>query len=468
MNLPPSSPRRESASAGGSAPRPKTWQAGTLSYTTAGLVALFCWLLWGDFAASLKDRSVPAVVQLLLKKFEASDTIAGLLIGSLPAVFGLVVIPIVSYRSDRHRGRWGRRIPYLLFFTPLAALSMIGLAFSPDMGAFLDRFLGARSPGLNPSILIFFGLFWATFEFASIILAGSLIGALINDVVPRPVLGRFFGLFRALSLIAGMIFNYWLLGKAETHYVWVFIGIGALYSVGFTLMCLKVKEGDYPEPPPAKPGVAGGFFAAAGQYFRESFTKPYYLWVFVAINLTWMAFVPVNLFGVFFAKSVNMNMDTYGKIWAFTYLISLGLAYVLGWLADRFHPLRVGMVVLALYAVATLWGGLFATNAARFAIALVATGVLSGMWQTATASLPQRLLPQASFAQYASAMGIVGGLCNIVLPPLVGRFLDLTGHVYRYTHFVSCGLAVLALATSFIVYRKFTALGGPKGYVAPE
>lgn len=448
--------------------RPKTWSVGTLTYTAGGLVALFCWLLWGDFAASLKDRSVPAVVQLLLKKFEASDTIAGLLIGSLPAVIGLVVVPIVSYRSDRHRGPWGRRIPYLLIVTPIAAFSMVGLAFSPQLGALLHESLGARSPGLNSSILIFFGLFWTSFEFASIVLAGSLIGALINDVVPQPVLGRFFGLFRALSLIAGMIFNYWLLGKAETHFIWVFLGIGLLYGVGFTVMCLKVKEGGYPPPPPVKPGVAGGFFTAAAQYFRESFTKPYYLWVFAAINLTWMAFVPVNLFGVFFAKSVNMNMDTYGKIWAFTYLISLVMAYVLGWLADRFHPLRVGMVVLAAYMLATLWGGLFAKDARTFAFALVATGMLSGTWQTATASLPQRLFPHSSFAQYSSAMGIVGGFCNVLLPPLVGRFLDLTHHVYRYTHLVASGIALLALLTSFVLYRKFVALGGPKAYVAPE
>jgi len=465
MITPPTHRERGEPSA---SPAPKTWSVGTLTYTSSGLVVLFCWLLWGDFAASLKDRSVPAVVQLLLKRFEASDTVAGLLIGSLPAIIGLVVVPIVSYRSDRHRGRWGRRIPYLLIVTPIAAFSMLGLAFSPQLGRMLDVALGSHSPGLNDSILIFFGLFWASFEFASIVLAGSLIGALINDVVPRPVLGRFFGLFRAFSLIAGMIFNYWLLGKAETHYVWVFLGIGALYGVGFTVMCLKVKEGDYPPPPPVKAGVAGGFFSAAAAYFRESFTKPYYLWVFAAINLTWMAFVPVNLFGVFFAKSVQMNMDTYGKIWAFTYLISLVMAYVLGSLADRFHPLRVGMVILGFYALATLWSGLFATDARTFSIALIATGVLSGTWQTATASLSQRLFPQASFAQYSSAMGIVGGVCNVVLPPLVGRFLDLTHHVYRYTHLVSCGIALLALAASLVLYRKFVALGGPGAYRAPE
>src|SRR5580765_6898830 len=79
-------------------PKQKTWRVGTLTYTTAGLVALFAWLLWGDFAWSLKDRAVPPVVQLLLKKFNATDLILGVLTGSLPAAIGLFLGPIISYK----------------------------------------------------------------------------------------------------------------------------------------------------------------------------------------------------------------------------------------------------------------------------------------------------------------------------------------------------------------------------------
>ena len=37
---------------------PKTWKAGTLVYTSAGLAMLFFWLLWGDFTWAMKDRAV--------------------------------------------------------------------------------------------------------------------------------------------------------------------------------------------------------------------------------------------------------------------------------------------------------------------------------------------------------------------------------------------------------------------------
>ena len=114
--------------------QPKTWRAGTLVYTGAGLVILFCWLLWGDFAWSMKERAAGPVFTVLVKKFQASDLLLASLTVSLPAAINIVLAPVVSYRSDRHRGRWGRRIPYLIITTPIAALAMVGLAFSPKLG----------------------------------------------------------------------------------------------------------------------------------------------------------------------------------------------------------------------------------------------------------------------------------------------------------------------------------------------
>jgi len=443
------------------------WHVGSLTYTGIGLVTLFCWLLWGDFAWALQDRSVVSVVQLLLKKFEASDMVVGLLIGTLPQAFAMVLCPIVSYKSDRHRGRWGRRIPFLLVPTPVLAVAMAGMAFAPRIGEHLHHALGANSLGLNSSILIVFGFFWGLFEFAAIA-ANSIFGGLINDVVPHAVIGRFFGMFRALSLIAGMVFNFWLLGKAEIYYTWIFLGVGAIYGIGFTMMCLNVKEGEYPAPPPVASGASGGFFRAVRSYFQDCFSHSYYLWFFVAITLSWMSFVPINMFIIFFAQSIHMDMDTYGKYIALTYLLSLGLSYVLGSLADRFHPLRVGLAAQVLYAAATLWGGLFARDTGTFAIALVAHGVISGTWMTATASIGQKLLPKGKFAQFASASGLVTSIGVIGIGPVMGKFLDYSHHVYRYTFLASFALTALALAVGFVVHSKFVALGGPKNYRAPE
>ena len=445
----------------------KTWKAGTLTYTSAGLAILFFWLLWGDFAWSLKERSVGPVVQLLFKKFGASNMLVGLLVGSLPQIIGMIFTPIISYRSDRHRGRWGRRIPFLLIPTPIAALSMIALALSPALGVWVHHLLGAHSPGLNTVVLIFFGVFWTLFEFASIA-ANAVFGALINDVVPRPLLGRFFGLFRALSLIAGMVFNYWLMGKAEVYYVWMFAGIGALYGGGVSLMCTRVKEGGYPSPPAIPATQCAGFFGATKTYFKECYSNPYYLCFFAMAAFGSMAAASVNLFNVFFAKSVNMSLDQYGKYVALTYFISLVMTYPLGWLADRFHPFRMALGVHVLYILITLWSGLFATDTSTYTIALVATGVIAGCGMTVGASIQQHLFPRSRFAQFHSAAGLVVHVGAILVGPIVGRIIDLSDHVYRYSYLAASCLSILGLIMGLMVYRKFMALGGPRNYIAPE
>lgn len=449
----------------------KVWRIGTLTYTAGGLAILFCWLLWGDFAWSMKERSIASVVQLMLKQMGASDMIAGLLIGSLPSAVTMLLGPVVSYRSDRHRSRWGRRIPYLFATTPIAVFSMAGLAFSPHLAQWAHAVLGEFSPGVFPVSMLIFGSFWTIFEIATVT-ANAVFTGLINDVVPAAFLGRFYGCFRALSLIAGMVFNYWMLGKAESYSAAIFIGVALLYGVGFTMMCFKVKEGEYPlVPMKAEKALHGShrrFTGAVQEYFRECFGSRYYLWVFLGLTASTLAFVPVNLFSVFFAKSLGIDMQVYGSYIALTFFISLLFSYPLGWLADRVHPLRASLGLLVFYCIAALWGGFAIDGKERFAIFFVAHSVLSGSFFTCSASLAQRLFPHSRFTQFASAAGFLTAFGSMLLGPALGGYLDHTGHVYKQTYLASGLLAFIALVVLGVVHQSWVALGGAKNYVAPE
>jgi MFS family permease len=447
----------------------RLWHIGTLTYTAAGLATLFAWLLWGDFTWALKDRSISVVLQVMLKKFGASDMLSGAMIGSLPAIIAMILSPIVSYKSDRHRGRWGRRIPFILGDITVIVFSMVGLGLCPWFGAQIHHILGANSPGLNPSILMSFAVFWTFFDMASTV-ANSVFGGLVNDVVPQAIVGRFCGMFRAISLIAGIVFNYWFMGSAEAHYQWIFIGFGIFYGIGFTMTCLRIKEGKYPPPPLIELAESGSnsFIAATKTYFKDCFGISYYVWGFAAGTLAMVSTLSINLFTVFYAKSEGMSMDVFGKCLALTYACSLVLAYPLGWLADKFHPLRVVIATVAIYALITLWGGIYARSAYWFAIAFVAHGVVSGAYFTASASLGMRLFPSSKFAQIGSAGGLISSLASITIGPLVGMLLDHLHHAYRFTFLVAGVLAVLSLITHLVFYSKFIQLGGPDHYVAPE
>lgn len=444
----------------------RTWRIGTLVYTRGRLATLLGWLLWGDFAWQMRERAVVPVAQLLLKRLHSSDLFVGLLVGSVPSALGMLLGPVVSTLSDRYRGRRGRRIPFLLAPTPFAALALIGLAFAPTLGRSAHEALGLHSPGPGTFSLAFFALFWTIFEVAAITNT-NIFFALVNDVVPHELIGRSFGLFRAVSLLAGILFNYYLIAHAEAHYRAIFIGVALLYAVGVTLMCLKVKEGAYPPPEPMtrRKGIP---LAPVWAYFKDTFSNPHYRWIYVATTLATLAAGPVNTFSVFYAKSLGMDMGLYGKYLALTYVISFCLSYLLGWLADRFHPLRIATLSIGLYAAAMLLGGVFARTPGTFAVAFVAHGVLSGCLFTTIVPTFQLLFPKARFGEFYSASGLLSSLTFVALPPAVGAMLDATGHVYRYTFLTSGVVALLGFLGLLVVHQRFMALGGPKGYVAPE
>lgn len=455
------SPNTADTPASDSPAETKKWRAGTLAYTSGGLAALFSVLLVGDFSWSMRDRSVGPMAQWYLKDLGVPNFLFALLISSFPALVGLILGPIISVKSDRHRGPRGRRIPFLLVTTPIAAAGMIGLALTP----FIARSVHALMPGQSEMLVavVCFGVFWAAFEFATIA-AQSVFGGLINDVVPKEMLGRFYGLFRAVSLIDGIIFNFWLFGRVETHFTIILLVIGVFYGVSFYWVCLKVREGGYPPPSPVPPRP----FAGVAAYFRECFSRPYYVGVFVMTTVASLVFMPVNVFMIPYADSLGMDMAAYGRCLALTFAISLVLAFPLGWLCDLVHPLRVCIACLFGYAAVTAWGALHARDADSFAVALVLHGVLSGCYFTASASLGQRLYPHSRFAQFASAAGIIGSLGGMAIGPVVGGVIDLSGNAYHHTFTIGSAVAVVALILAIVVHGQFMRLGGPKGYVAPE
>jgi MFS family permease len=98
----------------------------------------------------------------------------------------------------------------------------------------------------------------------------------------------------------------------------------------------------------------------------------------------------------------------------------------------------------------------------------VAHGVISGAYFTTSASLGQRLFPHSTFAQFASAAGLISAIVTIAVSPLFGKILDISGHQYRYTYLMSFILTALATLLMLVVYRQFVSRGGPKCYVAPN
>lgn len=444
----------------------RTWRNGTLVYTAGGLAVLFLWLMWGDFAYSMKDRATGTVAALMLKKFDVSDFLFGIIMISFPNFTNIFLCPIVSYRSDRHRGRFGRRIPYLLLTTPFIVIGLAGLGFTPFLARLIRQAVGAEHISYNLTALLVFCFFWIILDFGTT-LAGAIFNALATDVVPTEFLGRFFAMFRAVSLGCAFLFNYFVMGYAETHALVIFLGLAALYGIGLFSICLKVKEGEYP-PPEAETSGPPTVKSAVKTYFRECFSLPYYRWVIMASVVAGFSVVPFNIYGIFYAKSLNMDMDFYGKVSSLICLVSFVLSFFLGWFSDRFHPIRTGMVSMALQTVILFVGGRIATTESVFAWLFLVQGISIMSYNTLMASYAPRLFPREYFAQFNSAMMLINALASVIGAPLVGKFLDLTGNHYPHLFTIGGVIGLCGLGCFVMVYRGYRRYGGDSGYVAPD
>lgn len=446
-------------------PPPKTWRAGyTLVYNFRGLIMLFGWMFFGDVAGVALARTIGPISMIMLKDFGVSNTVMGLLNGSIPTAIGLLVVPVLSYRSDRCRSRFGRRIPYLAAAVPLITLAMVSIGLTPVLAHHLHAWLGLASPGLTVCFLCIFSPFWLLFELTAGV-GGSMFGALISDVVPDEVIGRFNSAMRIVSLAGGIGFNYFLMGTVDAHYAAIFIVVGVLYGIGYGMICLRVREGDYPPVPPGE--HRNGLLAMFHSYRKECYSHPFYLVLFIAGCLAGTSSGPINNFGILYARSLGVDSGAYGKIIAYSFIASLVAAYPIGLLADRFHPLRICIGVQALYLAVSLWGWIYGVTAPMFTIAFIGHIFVSGMFVTASMSSAQRLFPKGKFAQLGAAGGLISALFGLVISPLVGMALDWVGSDYRYAFLIGGVFAALGLVGQLVVLRYYKALGGDAAFVAP-
>lgn len=436
---------------------------------------LFVWLLWGDLCFTIMEAVVPSILPLKLKDLGASSTLISLTLTTLPSAMNFALNPIISFRSDRTRTRWGRRIPFLLFATPPLAFFLILMGLSGDLGKWLAGVLGSWSPE-HATIALLVG-FMVGFQFFNLFVA-SVYYYLFNDVVPPHLLSRFMSLFRIVGTLGGALYNMFIFRFAESHAAEIFIGAAILYLIAFGSMCLKVREGDYP-PPPEFVKRGPGILAAAKTYFTECFTHRLY-WFFFLANGFWAMGWCIMGFNVFFAKSLGISLGQFGNINGWIGIAGTLLLYPAGILADRFHPLRISLFALPAMILSCFLSLIFLFREFSPSTALAIWVVIQcinlpaiTLYGASMLPMYMRILPRERYGQFSSANAMVGSLGSIIGGLLAGLFLDFTRTLVgdeRAYQFLPLWLIVFQAASLiclFLLHREWMKNGGVKNYIPP-
>ncbi len=438
------------------------FRCGTLTYTRSSLALLFCWLLWGDFCLVLLENLRPIIMPLILRAHNASNFTIGLLCGTIPALLNFIVNPVISTASDRTRSRWGRRIPYLLCGVPFVSLFLILMGFSDRIGRWLTEFTAGGSANVETVVVALLCVFVIGFCFFDLF-AGCVYYYLFSDVVPKEWIGRFNGFFRIASSCAGLTLNLVVLPHVKTHMSLVCVIVALIYLFGFGGMCFHVKEGKYDDIPKKQ---HKGIWQNIKEYSRECFSMPYWMILFIGLGLNYASTVCRSLFNILYAtETLQLSTGQYGQLMAIGSIIIISLAIPVGFLIDRFHPLRIYLAGAYLVIVVNLLAFFFCRDYLTFA---VTTGLLTTVYVLQNCSglpLAIRLFPKAQFGQFSSANAMVKALMLIAANAAGGLFIDRFG--YQYIFIWDLIFTILCAAAMQYIYFRWKKLGGDKDYQAP-
>jgi MFS family permease len=468
-------PSPENAPAG----QAKTYHCGTLTYTKAGLFALFAWLLWGDFCYTMMEAVVPSILPLKLKSLGCSNWLMGLILTTAPGILNMTVCPYVSFKSDRYRSKWGRRIPFILWTMPFLCGSLALIGLGDDLCGILQRnseFLRQFTPA-TITIALLAG-FLIMFQFFNMFV-GSVFWYLFNDVVPAQFLGRFMGMFKIVGTGAGALYNFFIFRFAESHMREIFLGAAVLYLLGFGIACLMVKEGEYPPLEGETDGSSRGL-KGIKLFFKESFSHKFYWFRFYAGAFSAVAGA-IGMFGIFFNQEMGLSLDQIGKIAAVSSVAMMAAMYFMAIFVDRWHPLRI-LTYGSLFGVLShlmmlVWA--FVTIPGNYFFWLNLGNVVIGSFLLAllnVASLPcdMRTYPQSRFGQFCSAQAMVRSAFTVAAGIFAGLFIDgmrSLCHGSDYAYRLNCvwttvflGISAVFMVKSYVEWHR---LGGDKHFHPP-
>ena len=460
-------------------PGSKTYYCGTLTYTKIGLIVLFAWLLWGNFCFTLMEAVVPSILPLKLKSLGCSNWLMGLILTTAPGILNMTICPYVSFKSDRYRSKWGRRIPFIIWTMPFLCASLALMGLGDDLCGLLQRnseFLRHFTPATITVVLI--AVFLIMFQFFNMFV-GSVFWYLFNDVVPPQFLARFMGLFGIVGTGAGALYNYFVFKFAESHMREIFVGAAVLYFIGFGMACLMIKEGEYP-PPEGEDDNSGKGMKGILTFFKESFSHKFYWFRFLSTSFG-AAAGTIWTFGVFFNLEMGLTLDQIGKINAVSSIAMMAAMYCMAIFVDRWHPLRItvyGAVfgVLANF-MALVW--IFVTLPGNYFFWLNLGNILVATFLNAlvaVAGLPteMRIFPQSRFGQFCSAQAMLRSTFTVIFGVLAGLFIDLVrilcnGSDYSYRFIFLWTTVFAGISATFLVkvYIEWHRMGGDKHFHPP-
>ena len=470
-----------------------------LGYTGFGLLMLFCWLLWFDFCWSIMETVLGPILQFrMANELNCDPSLYTWFTVTIPGIINFFLNPIISIKSDRHRGKRGRRIPFLLLGAPLVCGCLALMGFSNDIAVWIHgSFLSSMS--LVEVTIWTIGILSLLFAIFNMFL-GTTFYYLFNDVVPEEHFIKFMGYMRAVGTVAGMVYGWFIFGYSDksgpltislgfwsyhTDMIWypklILVGAAVFYMAAATIALLKVREPYYPPPAPLAKGqgLVQKWGTTIQTIVKECFSHRFYVLYFITMMVVWMSY-QMGQFQNPMRKAVGMDLDLLGKIGAVTGWVNLVLILATANYGDRFKPLPLMVFSMALVVVTSPVGLLFMIPGLSsetyfwiqiaFNITHLPINLILGM---AEAPLAMSLMPNERYGQFAAAQSMMrmvfaGILGSWIAGKIMAWLKVMYGeYAFRYAFLWGTIFQVASLYCYYLLFKEWKKLGGRKSFKPP-
>ena len=431
-----------------------------VNYSRAGLIITIAVIAWGIFFWQIAGQGAAMILPVIMKQYHASDSLIALFVGSVPYLLNMIINPIISFKSDRLRSRFGRRLPYMMISVPLVFLSFLGVGWSPELGTLLANW---GNWDVDKIILILLCTFIVV-QGVSFLFISCTFYYLFVDVIPEKFFGRFMAVFQVTCALAGLAISRYLLPYAEAHFQWVNTLMGVLYAGALIVLIMLVKEGEYPPVSDAENTVT--IAGSIKTFFTECFAIPFYYWFFVMISLGEVSMICRSTFNVLYAKqSLGIDLSRYGQIMVYYMIISVILSIPVGILIDKFNALTVYMIGLLLIVLVNISGFYMVRDYNSFFVFTMLLAVVYTVHNSASLPVYVAILPKERFGQYSAATALFRSMIMFIGGYVGGLYIEYMG--YQYIFMWDLILTATSLLVMIGLYIAWQKRGGKLAYIAP-
>ncbi len=375
----------------------------------------------------LYDNIIPLI---LLNTFHLKDTVSGFIM-SLDNILALFMLPLFGVFSDRVNTRMGKRMPFIVFGTILAAFAMLLLPIAD----------------LMQSMLLFFTALGLTL-FAMATYRSPAV-ALMPDITPKPLRSKANAIINLMGAVGGIItlilITLLVPKTANPNYFPLFLSIASimLLCVAILFMTIKEKqlriaddEGESEEASTAQHGK------------MEPAVKRSLMFILFSVAFWFMGY---NAVTTAFSKYANVVWGMSGGEFAKPMMVATVAAIIsyipVGSLSSRFGRKKMILAGVVLLACSYLSGMFFTTFSPLLNIVFGMVGIAWAMINVNSYPMVVEMSQGSDVGKYTGTYYTFSMAAQVLTPILSGFLLEYVGYWTLFPYAALCVLIALLLFT---------------------